>query len=132
MEEYKKLVQQKYIDFFSNPESIYMFKDGVHQPHYIGVAMEFVSAISSSLLPVDYDDLYNNVFKDEKWLYVDTLAALDDQFISKLTAKQIVTIFAAIRHKELFCTGFFSLCGESGIILRLLKQLEQQIREEEK
>ena len=124
MEEYKKLVQQKYIDFFSNPESVYMFKDGIHQPHYIGVAMEFVSTISSSRLPVDYDDLYNNVFKDQKWLYIDTLAELTDEFISNLSALQITTIFAAIRHKELFCTGFIERCGQAGVISRLLLQLK--------
>ena len=121
---YQHLSQQEYIDFFSNPNSVYMYVDGVHQPYYIGVAMEFVSAISNAQLPVDYDDLYNNVFKGQKWLYIDTLSALSNDFISSLSSTQICTIFAAIRHKELFCTGFIEGCGRAGIISRLLLRLE--------
>lgn len=41
-----------------------MFADGVHQLHYIDIAYEFVCEISSSELSVDYDNLYNNVFKE--------------------------------------------------------------------
>lgn len=119
-----QLTQKKFIDFFSNPNSVYMHVDGVHQPYYIGVAMEFVSAISNAQLPVDYDDLYNNVFKGQKWLYIDTLSALTDEFVASLSAVQIVTIFAAIRHKELFCTGFIEGCGRAGIISKLLLHLE--------
>lgn len=60
---YKHLVQKKYLDFFADSKAIYMYEDGIHQPYYIGTAMEFVSAISDATLPVDYDDLYSKVFK---------------------------------------------------------------------
>lgn len=133
--EYEGLVQPKYMEFFSDTsreDSEYMFFDGIHLPHYIGVAREFVCKISSSTLMVDFDDLYNNVFKDHpKWLYVDSLEKLSDDFIQGLTATQVVTIFAAIRHKELFCTGFIKLCGKSGTIIRLLKQLKSELEREE-
>ena len=130
--EYTKLVQPKYLEFFSDKDSEYMFSDGVHMPHYIGVAYEFVCNISSSTLAVDYDDLYNNVFRDNpKWLYVDVLQALPDAFVNKLTASQVVTMFAAIRHKELFCTGFIEECGRTGTIIRLLNQLKRQLEMED-
>ena len=133
--EYERLVQLKYIEFFSDKsqdDSEYMFFDGVHLPHYIGVAREFVCEISSSTLIVDFDDLYNNVFKDHpKWLYVDALEKLSDDFIQGLNATQIVTMFAAIRHKELFCAGFIKMCGQSGIIIRLLKQLKSELERED-
>ena len=130
--EYERLVQPKYLEFFSNRREMYMFSDGVHQPHYIGVAYEFVCDISSAELPVDYDDLYNNVFKDQpKWLYVDSLEALPDGFIERLTSTQIVTMFAAIRHKELFCTGFIEACGKTGTIIRLLRQLRANLESED-
>ena len=131
--EYRKLVQPKYLEFFSNKDSEYMFSDGVHMSHYIGVAYEFVCDISSSTLKVNYDELYNNLFKDNsQWLYVDTLQALSDDFISKLTAIQVVSIFGAIRHKELFCTGFIKACGQTGTIIRLLNQLKSQLDKEVK
>ena len=129
--EYVKLVQPKYLEFFSDKNAKYMFSDGVHMPHYIGVAYEFVCDISSSTLKVDFDDLYNNVFKDNKWLYIDALQALPDDFINQLTASQVVTMFAAIRHKELFCTGFIKECGRTGTIIRLLNQLKKQLEREE-
>lgn len=133
--EYERLVQPKYMEFFSNKprdDSEYMFFNGVHLPHYIGVAYEFVCDISSSTLTVDFDDLYNNVFKDTpKWLYVDSLEKLSDDFIHALTATQVVTIFAAIRHKELFCTGFIRLCSKAGIINRLLNQLKSELERED-
>ena len=133
--EYERLVQLKYMEFFSDKsqdDSEYLFFDGVHLPHYIGVAREFVCEISSSTLIVDFDDLYNNVFKyHPKWLYVDTLEKMSDDFIQGLNATQIVTMFAAIRHKELFCTGFIKMCGQSGIIIRLLKQLKSELERED-
>ena len=129
--EYAKLVQPKYLEFFSNPNMDYRFFDGVHLSHYIGVAYEFVCDISSSMLEVDFDDLYNNVFKDNKWLYIDALQALPDDFINQLTASQVVTMFAAIRHKELFCTGFIEECGRTGTIIRLLNQLKRQLERED-
>ena len=133
--EYERLVQLKYMEFFSDKsqdDSEYMFFDGVHLPHYIGVAREFVCEISSSTLIVDFDDLYNNVFKDHpKWLYVDALEKLSDDFIQGLNATQIVTMFAAIRHKELFCTGFIKACGQTGTIIRLLNQLKRQLERED-
>ena len=101
-----------------------MYEDENHPPRYIGVAFEFLSKISSSELLVDYSDLYGKVFKDEKWLFVDSLEGLTDDFVASLTATQVVTILAAIRHKDLFCTGFFRLCGKTGTITRLLKQLK--------
>ena len=130
-EAYKRLVQPKYLEFFSKDDAEYMYEDGVHSPHYIGVAFEFLCDISSSDLIVDYDDLYNNVFKDKKWLYVDYLAGLTDEFLQSLTPIQIVTIFKAIRHKELFGTGFIRICGQYGIIIRLLRQLESKLEEGE-
>ena len=130
--EYRKLIQPKYLEFFSNKDLEYMFSDGVHMPHYIGVAYEFVCDISSSTLQVNYDDLYNNLFKDNpQWLYVDTLQTLSDDFISKLTAIQVVSMFGAIRHKELFCTGFIKACGQMGTIIRLLNQLKRQLERED-
>ena len=129
--EYECLVQPKYIEFFSDKsrdDSEYMYSDGIHLPHYLGVAYEFICEVSSSTLTVDFDDLYNNVFKDHpKWLYVDSLEKLSDEFIHGLTATQVVTMFAAIRHKELFCTGFIKHCIKSGIIIRLLKQLKSEL-----
>ena len=107
-------------------------KDEKNLPHYIGVAFEFMCKISSSNLKVDYADLYENVFKDKKWLYVDYLEGLSDEFMASLTATQVVTILAAIRHKELFCTGFFMLCGRSGTITRLLKQLAVELKKKGK
>lgn len=127
VEYYQVLIQQKYLDFFADDNAEYMFVDGVHQPHYIGTAFEFVCDISSWEIDVDYDDLYNNVFKNKKWLYIDTLAELSDDFISKLTSRQIASIFAAIRHKELFCTGFIAGCGQHKVIIRLLKQLKKNL-----
>jgi hypothetical protein len=133
--EYEGLVQPKYMEFFSDTsrkDSEYMFFDGIHLPHYIGVAREFVCKISSSTLTVDFDDLYNNVFGDHpKWLYVDSLEKLSDDFIQGLTATQVVTMLVAIRHKELFCTGFIKLCGKSGTIIRLLNQLKIQLDKED-
>lgn len=130
--DYQCLVQQKYLEFFSNKNAAYMHFDGVHQPHYIGIAYEFVCDISSGKLLVDYDDLYNNVFKDNpKWLYVDSLQELTDDFIGTLTKTQVVTIFAAIRHKELFCTGFIESCGKTGTIIRLLNQLKLALERED-
>ena len=128
MAAYKTLIQERYLEFFKNKESLYMLEDDKQPPHYIGIAFEFLCEISSSNLQVDYNDLYDNVFKDEKWLYVDALEALPDDFIASLTATQVVTMLAAIRHKELFCTGFFSLCGKTGTIYRLLKQLERELQ----
>ena len=107
LDAYSRLVQTKYIEFFSKEDSLYMVAEEGHPSRYIGVAFEFLCEISSTNLIIDYSDLYDNVFKDEKWLFVDSLAALTDDFISSLTAKQIVTVFTAMRHKELFCTGFF-------------------------
>jgi hypothetical protein len=133
--EYEGLVQPKYMEFFSDTsreDSEYMFFDGIHLPHYIGVAHEFVCKISSSTLTVDFDNLYNNVFGDQpKWLYVDSLEKLSDDFIQGLTATQVVTMLVAIRHKELFCTGFIKLCGKSGTIIRLLNQLKRQLDKED-
>ena len=120
----ESLVLPKYINFFEDRDSIYMHEDSDHPPRYIGIAFEFLCKISSSEMLVDYSDLYGNVFKDEKWLYVDSLESLTDDFVATLTATQVVTILAAIRHKDLFCTGFFRLCGQTGIITRLLKQLK--------
>ena len=71
-----------------------MHEDEEHPPRYIGVAFEFLCKISSSELLVDYSDLYGNVFKDEKWLYVDSLESLTDEFLFSLTATQVVTILA--------------------------------------
>ena len=127
MTNYKRLVQSRYLEFFSNKESKYMLEDDKHPPHYIGIAYEFMCEISSASLQVDYNDLYENVFKNEKWLYVDALEALTDDFIEGLTPVRIVTMLTAIRHKEIFCTGFFSLCGETGTIYRLLKQLKSKL-----
>lgn len=128
---YESLIQKEYIEFFSNKNSEYIYEDGEGLPHYIGIAFEFMCKISSADLKVDYTDLYDNVFKDEKWLYVDSLEGLSDQFIASLTATQVVTILVAIRHKELFCTGFFMLCGQTGTISRLLKQLESKLKRKE-
>ena len=121
---YESLVLPKYINFFEDRDSIYMHENNDHPPRYIGIAFEFLCKISSSEMLVDYSNLYGNVFKDEKWLYVDSLESLNDDFVATLTATQVVTILAAIRHKDLFCTGFFRLCGQTGIITRLLKQLK--------
>ena len=126
-EYYKQLVQPKFIDFFSNKDSEYMFSDGVSQLHYIGIAKEFVSAIYSRDLKCDYDDLHNSFKNKGKWLFVDTLAALSDEFISSLTAIQVVTLFSEMAHKELFCDGFIELCGKSGTISRLLNQLKADL-----
>ena len=114
---------KKYIEFFSNPDSIYMHIDGASQPYYIGTAKEFVSDLNNARLPEDYDDLNNNVFKGQKWLYIDRLSALADDFIDSLTSRQILTIFSAMEYKELFCTGFIARCGRAGIISRLLLRL---------
>ena len=75
--------------------------------------------------------MYGKVFKDEKWLFVDSLEGLADDFVASLTATQVVTILAAIRHKDLFCTGFFRLCGKTGTITRLLKQLKNVLERTE-
>ena len=126
-EYYKRLVQPEFIDFFSNKDSEYMASDGGSQPYYIGIAKEFVSTIYSSDLKCDYDDLYN-VFKNKgEWLFVDTLAALSDEFISLLTATQVVTLFGKMAHKDLFCDGFIELCGKNGTIIRLLNQLKAEL-----
>ena len=66
---YKRLIQDKYLTFFEQKDATYMYEDGIHQARYFGVAFEFVCEISSSDLHVDYNNLYDNVFKDEKWLY---------------------------------------------------------------
>ena len=129
---YESLVLEKYIAFFADKDSVYMHEDEDHPPRYIGVAFEFLSKISSSELLVDYSDLYGKVFKDEKWLYVDSLESLTDDFVASLTAVQVVTILAAIRHNDLFCTGFFRLCGQTGTITRLLKQLKYVLERTEK
>ena len=129
LDAYSRLVQTKYIEFFSKEDSLYMVAEEGHPSRYIGVAFEFLCEISSTNLITDYSDLYDNVFKDEKWLFVDSLAALTDDFISSLTAKQIVTVFAAMRHKELFCTGFFEQCGKTGTIIRLLQALKNKLKE---
>ncbi len=115
---------KKYIEFFSNPDSIYMHIDGTSQPYYIGTAKEFVSDLSNAQLPEDYDDLYHNVFKGQKWLFVDKLSAMTDAFIDSLTKKQILTIFSAMDYKEHFFTGFIARCGRGGIISRLLLRLK--------
>ena len=126
--EYERLINPKYLEFFSIRDGVYTFFDGVHQPHYIGVAYEFMCEISSSTLVVDYDDLYRNVFPGNvKWLYVDYLQELSDVFVGRLTAVQAVTVLAAIRQKEIFCTGFFESCGKGGVISRLLNQLKYRL-----
>ena len=125
--DYGVLVQQKFLDFFADENAVYMFADGIHQPHYIGIAFEFVCELSSGTRQVDFDDLYNNVFKDKKWLYIDTLSEMSDEFIASLSNIQIVSIFAAMRHKELFCTGFIEGCGKQKVIIRLLRQLKKNL-----
>ena len=132
LDAYSRLVQTKYIEFFSKEDSIYMVAEEGHPSRYIGVAFEFLCEISSADLPIDYNDLYDKVFKDEQWLFVDTLSALSENFMGLLTAKQIVTILAAIRHKELFCRGFFEQCGKSCTIIRLLEKLKIRLEERNK
>ena len=127
LRDYERLVQDKYLDFFEQKDAVYTAYDGIHPPRYVGVAFEFICEISSSDLDVDYSDLYDNVFKDEKWLFVDSLVALSDGFIDSLSARQIVTIFAAMRHKELFCSGFLEQCGKMGVVIKLLKKLKRKI-----
>lgn len=132
LKDYECLVQDKYLDFFGQKDAVYTVEDRAHPLRYIGIAFEFLCEISSSDLDVDYSDLYDNVFKNEKWLFVDSLAALSDSFIESLSARQIVTIFAAIRHKELFCSGFLEQCGRMGVVIKLLKKLKKKIEEGEK
>jgi hypothetical protein len=130
-EHYKRLVQPKFMDFFSNKDSEYMASDGVSQAYYIGIAEEFVNIMYSRDLKRDYEDLYS-VFKNrDNWLFVDTLAALSDEFISSLTAIQVVTLFGEMAHKELFCDGFIELCGKTGTIIRLLNQLKAKLERSE-
>lgn len=127
MENYKRLVQPKFMDFFSNKDSEYMTSDGVSQAYYIGIAEEFVNIMYSHDLKRDYEDLYS-VFKNrDNWLFVDTLAALSDEYISSFTAIQVVTLFGEMAHKELFCDGFIELCGKTGTIIRLLNQLKAEL-----
>ena len=40
--EYANLLQPKYLKFFSNEDSEYLYSDGIHMPHYLGVAYELV------------------------------------------------------------------------------------------
>ena len=97
----------------------------------IGIAEEFVNIMYSRDLKRDYEDLYS-VFKNkDNWLFVDTLAALSDEFISSLTAIQVVTLFGEMSHKELFCDGFIELCGKTGTIIRLLNQLKAKLERSE-
>lgn len=127
LRDYERLVQDKYLDFFEQKDAVYSVCDGVHPPRYVGIAFEFICEISSSYLDVDYSDLYDNVFKDERWLFADSLTALSDDFLDSLSARQIVTILAAMRHKELFCSGFIEQCGKMGVVIKLLKKLKRKI-----
>ena len=126
---YADLVQRKYLDFFADENSTYLYEDEVHVPRYIGIAYEFLCELSSGDLAVDYGEIFTHqFFHDEKWLFVDVLATLSDKLLASLTARQIVTILVAIRHKEMFCMGFLADCGKAGVISRFLYALEEKLK----
>ncbi len=136
----KKLTSQKYIDFFGDINSVYVESDGISQPHYIGIAKDFVSLLSELINYMNIKQLeyYNkaNHYSEEYMLkeivnIYDTPSnykkLMDSNFINSLSADDIILVFGELAHINCHVDGFIEKCGKDGVISKLLAKLTEEL-----
>lgn len=136
----KKLTKQKYIDFFDDANSIYTEADGVSQPHYIGTAKEFIAVLDElfNYITIKQVEFFNDTNEySEEYMIKEIVNVfeepsnyrklIDDEFINRLNADDIISVFAELTHVNCHVDGFIEKCGKDGVISKLLAKLKDEI-----
>ena len=130
----KELCEDRYLEFFSDPASVYMDSDGKSQPFYIGTAEEFCEYFTNMYAWQYVDSARNGTgLKDDlsaaavKYRAVFDEGMPDSLTLKTLPAVEIVAVISVMFNIDNYCDGFMERCAKAGVLPALLQGLKERV-----